>query len=180
MCAIQVKLIPSPRSLEPKFDFVFWLRPSSRLLFGMPLEAGTFSWVGGWVPVSRGRRQQSHVTVSIFKGRSQQEGYKHVCPIFRFNKKGVWCACEQKGSLALLSKARFAVVPGHALQKGMVPQALAGLTHPQTVATAEVELKIHVLNCLLSGGGGERHRNQSLGLSSNLTFMWDPCNPSHK
>ena len=106
------------------------------------------------MPVSRGRRQQSHVTVSIFKGRSQQEGYKHVCPIFRFNRKGVWCACEQKGSLVLLSRARFSVVPGYALQTGMVPQALAGLTHPRTVATVEVELKIHVLNCLLSGGRG--------------------------
>ena len=176
----QVKLIPSPRSLEPEFDFVFWLRPLQRApLWDAP--GGWYFQPGGWVPVSRGRRQQSHVTVSIFKGRSQQEGYKHMCPIFRFNRKGVWCACEQKGSLVLLSRARFSVVPGYALQTGMVPQALAGLTHPRTVANAEVELKIHVLNCLLSGGGGgERHRNQSSGLSSNLTFMWDPCNPSHK
>ena len=79
-----MKLIPSPRSLESKFDFVFWLCP---LFSGIPLEAGAFSWVGGWVPVSRGRRWQSHIAISIFKGRSQQEGYKHVCPIFRLKQK---------------------------------------------------------------------------------------------
>ena len=77
----------------------------------------------------------------------------------------MWCACEQKGSLVLLSKARLTVVPGPALQTGTVPQDLAGLTPPQAVATAEVELKIHVLNCLLSGGRRGTSPEPALGLA---------------
>lgn len=94
-----MKLIPSPRSLEPKFDFVFWLRPLQRA----PLWDAPGGWcfqLGGWV----GAREQGeeaakpryrlHLQRTVTAGRIQtrvsyfQIVTKKACGV-RVNKKEV-------------------------------------------------------------------------------------------